>query len=920
MTLDISDKLESLTEKINKGVLSGSVFLGDLAKIEKHLYNYHPLLKLNGFKLNLCSFKEDSEPIYDNQHVIRCYRLLNRDVIRCYRLLNRDVNDDDKYLKYYLVRVDSENIYSPWDRTDDIDIKDTVELAILAYKRRREILQHATKAAVSAIISRNHSHHIGSHVMPRATVGKIKERLALLYPTLNRQDTILNIINILKSKLDEYIQKKADFTAEIATQPLTTTKVLSFIDHVILGFVNNTLLMDNIGKNEMVCYKDNLANDNRLKFKIKICEKDVEKDVNVTFECGSGCKKHDYCLRHIPYSPYCDNEKEYSRFQIENSSDVEIALPGPLGEYAVFSFLENFIRNGIKHNRKELDDRSDINYEITIALYDLSDDEHYYKISIYDNFTKASKPISWNDEKGKTEQGTLLSYLNYIKKMSIINPDGTTRSEAWGLAEMLIMATLLKGSNDFMKMSDNLDIETNGDCLTYSFKVMKPKKIAIIDSSKKSPENRVSGIWRFDSFTDYMKHIMDSSPAAFEFMVILNTVATDEQLKFHDLRTMMPCRVLLDQELSKKKYFSTLIRGGYKTDSEFKTKIMTQNNSDDRIYENVWEEWIKQYLKAKGMGDEKKPTLVLFFDQEKGEAVTISWINAVENMNTFFNCLILANNEPIILHNKEKLIDASQKNSLVIYDRHAEAFGKVKKVLDNKAQKLNTAFYENYDKNSADFTSIFKEYEAIQVMYELLEASFLKILVLDERISEVTHKPITSEKADPYQSDHEYKNVRSRINVSRRGGIYICTHIAINGGVPKPLHDAVKWHDPQIHTSLRLNKQENQISVKKVFSKDGKVEKEPIEDIDVLIIHQGVLENFFKGTYETKTEYEDLLASLEETIPYVFVDSGRGIPPKLPDHVKFIPFSLLEEYLMKERIAKYSLSKLIMSLYRRKTK
>lgn len=896
MTLDISRKLEYLTNEINKGVLSGSVFIGNLKTIEEKIYYYHPMLKKCKINYNTI------EPQKDH-------------IIRAYQLKDRDGDYSNKYLDYYLVRVDSVNIYSPWDRTDDIDIKDTAEMSILAYKRRSEILQHATKAAVSAIISRNHSHHIGSHVMPRATVGKIEERLKSFYPALFDQKTILEIINILKSRLDEYIQKKADFTAEIATQPLTSTKVLSFIDHVILGFVNNTLLMDNIGKNETVCYKNNLVNDNRLKFKIKI----NGKDVCVTYKCG--CERHDYCLSCIPYSPYCDSEKEYSRFQISNSSDVEIALPGPLGEYAVFSFLENFIRNGIKHNRKELDENPNMNYVVTIALDNITDDKHYYKVSIYDNFTKATKNISWNDEKGETKKGNLLEYLKYIKILSIIKPDGTTRSEAWGLAEMLIMATLLKGSNDFMNMSDNLDIETNSDYLTYSFKVMKPKKVAIIDSSQKAPQNEISGIWRFDSFTDYMEHIMHSSPAAFEFMVILSTVAMDEQVDLHVLRTMMPCRVLIDQELSNKQYFSTLIRGGSIIDSKFKTKIMTHNDSERSLYENVWAEWIEQYLKRKGMVDEKKPTIVLSFDQNKIDAVTDSWINAVDKMNTFFNCVILANDDEIMNNdNKKMLIQASQHHSLAIFDRHAAAYGGVRDALPNNRENLNTVFYESYDKNSADFTSIFKKYEAMQVMYELLEASFLKILILDERISEVTHKPITSEKPDPYDADSEYENVRSRLNVSRRGGIYICTHITINGDMPKALHDAANGHYPQIHVTFRLDNHKNLIIVKTIFNKDAAVIEKPIENFDAIIIHQGVLENFFKGIYETKTQYEGLLASLEDTIPYVFVDSGRGIPPRLPDHVKFIPFSLLEEYLMKERIAKYSLSKLIMSLYRRKTK
>ena len=90
-----------------------------------------------------------------------------------------------------------------------------------------------------------------------------------------------------------------------------------------------------------------------------------------------------------------------------------------------------------------------------------------------------------------------------------------------------------------------------------------------------------------------------------------------------------------------------------------------------------------------------------------------------------------------------------------------------------------------------------------------------------------------------------------------------------------------------------------------------------------LIIHQGVLERFFyekvpKNPGETyKVTLKALLEDFRQFVPHILVDSGRGISPNLPDDVKFMPFSLVEDYLMKDSIAKFCLTRVLMSFVRR---
>jgi hypothetical protein len=88
-----------------------------------------------------------------------------------------------------------------------------------------------------------------------------------------------------------------------------------------------------------------------------------------------------------------------------------------------------------------------------------------------------------------------------------------------------------------------------------------------------------------------------------------------------------------------------------------------------------------------------------------------------------------------------------------------------------------------------------------------------------------------------------------------------------------------------------------------------------LNQIDLLIIHQGILE---RDEIKDVIQQEKFLESLRKYIPFVIVDSGRGIPPNLSKASKFLPFSLLQDFLMSDRIAKISLTQVAMSLTRMK--
>ncbi len=861
-----------------------------------------------------------------------------------------------------------------------------------------KVLRHGIKAALSAIIVRNHSHHIGSHVMPRATAEKIRKRVMELvgftktklditkektekivtdkYPSTNAvfqinfiggvnsasstiealcanngtdiekfvaklieratesetytKDTS-EIVDALKDKLDEYIQKKADFTAEIATEPLTTTKTMKFVDEVFAQFTTNTLLMDNIGANEGVRYKS--LDNNRLKINHLRNGKMLPTLKYKSLEPKDGCCKDKKEHLEFTYTARCFCNSKIEKLCDENTEDdISIALPGCLGEFAIYAFLENFIRNGIKHNKDDIDENKDSDFEVSVDICDLGKDceykDEFYELKIWDNFTKPEKQITIKDENGKDDKIPLHECLQRLIKLQIVNNDGSLRKEAWGMAEMKIMATLLRGSTDFTNMAENLKVtcveKNGGKRLVYNLLIMKPKNVAIISAieiNNKNEDQNKLGIWRFNSIEELENHVIKGiSPASFKFLIIDKSKEDSKKLK--EIKHLLPFRIMIEASGNGAPDSSILIPKWYDTISQEDIGSIIKECDGSKILDFTWKAWMKGFLKKKNC---TSPTLFIFFQQDKQTEPTKSWFSVEKQDDEIIGLSVLAKKEngtsPV--SNKANL---RNNGKILMYDRHFWGHSKCMSAL--KLKKDNIVFHEAFDKGSSDFIHIFAKYSSQEMVYELVEAALLRILVIDERIAEVAHErsPI-----DGVLRKKAYGQ-NKRLCAARKAGVGICTHLCINDDMaPKPLHQSVNEKGPIVCVKVDIERDSDPemkvstsilycegIPIKDEKGKCSECRGEPIEDkMDAVIIHQGVLEKFFEKALQS-SEYDTFLKALQESIPYVIVDSGRGIPAKLPDTAKFLPFSLIDDFVMKDSIAKYSLTKNIMSLVRRK--
>lgn len=834
------------------------------------------------------------------------YCIMFKDILHSRILPSIESADIDRYKDHILCFEFSEFCFFPFAESDTEKTKAVERLGELYVNRlipifegillNRKVMKHSVKSAVSAIISRNHSHHIGSHVTPRASVDKIKERLKILKCKIPKdkntgKDNILPVINGLKSKLDEYIQRKADFMAEISTEPLTTTKTMSFFNEIMLNFISNSLLMDNIGANEGVNYKEGRHNDNRLRIRVHV----GNRELTARFHGGQSCSCDQLTSISFPYSCCC-NCPDPRPLQVKPEfDDLSVALPGPLGEFALYSFLENFIRNVVKHNHGYFKEDTESYLDIHIKINELDENDpdknEFYKVEVWDNVTNLTDDLK--------------ERLSGFIENPIADDYGQLRKGGWGIAEMKIMATLLRGSDDFTTMKSNLKV-SGQERLVYEFRMMKPKEVAVISEKfRDSDEDRKDGVWHFPSADKFMEYQRKGiSPVSFE-IAVLDRVGDNSTDSAH----FLPFRVLCYDKAD------NCPPGSASIDDSFMATI--READANKIIELSWQKWIEGLLIHSD--DLEKARLALFFGQKRDELPTTQWLaKAIEWENAEKHPKISIIHK--LRNNNELTPRYFSQEKLYVFDRHFGGY-------DCISNHSSVSFHEAFDKNSSDFVPIYSSVRknSIQdsIICRLAESACLNVLIMDERIAEVAHEEILKNEGD--NPDTLYGS-KKRIVVSKWANIFIATHLNINANSPIPLHHAVKEHTPRVIIDIATDSpQSKEISAVNVYwcngIKDGNNKKQRIRP-DVLIIHQGVLENFFgKALLGKKAissdEFKTTLDGLKKFIPYIVVDSGRGIPANLPSDVKFMPFSIIEDYFMKESISKYSLTRVLMNLTRR---
>jgi hypothetical protein len=86
-----------------------------------------------------------------------------------------------------------------------------------------------------------------------------------------------------------------------------------------------------------------------------------------------------------------------------------------------------------------------------------------------------------------------------------------------------------------------------------------------------------------------------------------------------------------------------------------------------------------------------------------------------------------------------------------------------------------------------------------------------------------------------------------------------------------------------------------------------------VKDFDITIIHQGIIDKLL-DKHEDKAEVKKLLDALIDKMRYVVITTGRGTPANIPDDARVIPYSVIENSLLKRFPEKLILVNSIMNV------
>jgi hypothetical protein len=794
------------------------------------------------------------------------------------------------------------------------------ELAISDWIEK--VLLHALQSAVAAIMARNMSHHEGSHILPRARVSDILQRLQELELGL-QPGYIMAVIQDAKDRLDEYIAKKQDFLAEITSEPLTTTKTAYFWQDVIAPMVQNVLLMDTIAANEGVRYADKERN--RLVLKVFFNGQEVK--------ARFSCTHHDPVIYpdSYPYTGFCPKCNRYNEQALlqftgtEGGGDFAVELPGPVGEHAVYTFLENLIRNATKHNLQKLQTNPDQSVEVCIDVAE--EDEEFYKVEVSENISEA----------------IVAQRLEEYIKTPLVDDAGELKREAWGIAEMKVAAALLKGSTEWEKLQGDtakefLDVKEKDGKLVYRLYMMRPKRVCALVPNHGLEVDigrmKRAGVWIFRDIQEVKDALYKSrSPASFKFAFLdLKNIANLQDLESLDLKELEPClpfRVIVRVKSELRQQVQALLPNAVFVDDTVSYSI----SDPEKFVCELWRSWLGRWA--------EKTELHLYLGQEEGRKPTSDWKALAEKWSA-------DGYRPFIWYDREQEQNGSKKrvqvsepdsgNSeppRVVFDRHAVIANQLKMGPELGIKDCYFAF----DKLNSDFIWIFSSSPSEEMVYSLLEAGLLRILVVDSRIAEraydydVINREWTASLVQIMESTifpGVPREARSRPKPMRWhigciGKVFICTHLGINGD-PLPLHPSAKEvpylklrvdmrdSSPSACIELKSNEGAEMCKIRIELDNGGRAVSGKI-DFDMIIIHQGDIESRRPEGFN----YSDFIASLKRLFPFVVVDSGRGIPPEVQSTpgVKFLPFSLLNSYLGGKRIDKARLTQVVMPLRRR---
>jgi len=555
--------------------------------------------------------------------------------------------------------------------------------------------RNALRSAIAAIISRNMSHNIGSHVLAR-----LSTKDAVQAAVLNKVSGSGLALEISKeaaavdtAHLNAFLRMRMDFVADVATAatPPNPMKMCVLAD-VFPPFTNSALLWDTLCashglRRENVIFYFNVISNTKTQVKMKAGNDKIEA------ENDSGS---------IP----------------EQIAMATIGVPnGTIGCQALYCIIENFIRNTVKHSVRS----NQQNFEVTISLYEdgeWTDNDRLMKFIIHDNWA------------GCRSKSGLVDDLNEKLAERVIRDDGSLVASNRGLKEMKATAAYLRGllpesvddSDTNPPLLKALDVESN---LGYEFFVLRPKDLLVFNTGMDIAKDKRDLLKK--QGVDTLSETPTFQAKARDYPFLLITNADDGILQvLNDPAHSpdLPLRIIVQRENSVTaqcgSWQLTLPLSNFQTTFD-ELRASLQNGQGMAATARVWELWTRITCQ------DQPPELEIYEDKRLTQ-----W--NVESISK----LVQENDDP----------DGS--TNVVLYARH----GHPKR--GNPSVKFYEPYGKGVDPISFVLENPSQQEETRRGMiYQLMDAGLVPIVIIDERVQEAAYSVKRAFPEDPTRSNPE---------------------------------------------------------------------------------------------------------------------------------------------------------------------
>jgi hypothetical protein len=677
------------------------------------------------------------------------------------------------------------------------------KLMLNTYKPTRKlisdtILEHAIRAGLSGIMSRNTSHNIGSHVdfymsdaenirNPRNTGPLNVERIA--HETAN---------------LFRYHRERLDFISEILTSDPCWAIPVRFYSDIIRPFKEQAALR------RWILASENIS--------------DI--DIRVTI-----------------------NGREAIDNQDTVRDDVTIGLvSGSVGAHAIYSILENIVRNSAKHSKTEQD-------KTTLTTTIEVDDNHgdLVKLTIYDDRSSYTSAIQ--------KRITTLIQDRLIDERGRLVPGG------WGIKEMRICAEYLKmisPSQAELRLLTK-DFEPNElmtvGCVTrnrrdkrlaYQIFLPKPKDLLVVDASREirgsHSLNRIGVFVTHDDFYLKTNRVMHN-------MLLINPRDEEDVVKepITEHYAEYPIRTLVVENTKvPRNNGSTVCPFDQAKYLELGRELNSIRPPEQLIIE-TYRSWVA-YLafRARKLAPSERLELWLGFDKIEKNAEPISrWRSIASKFNNSFapfnwSIRVFVKGDEITTDGEFPTI--SEESRVIIFEHHGQIFKKLAENESTAELPRRVYSYSEFKADSPLGTFLYNPPEptnhlaASKMALGLIEAGLSTICVVDERL---------------FKSCDDWKlfGQLTRANI--------------------------------IFPKIRYDKP-NGSDMAKVL--------EATRAFGFLVIHQGILDKAFDSDQERIEAW--IANDVSHLTPFVVVISGRGVPHNLPTNSRSLPLSAIDKWLL----------------------